>query len=119
MPLFSCRFSLNEHSAGNASKEAALSHHVVYVSGHLDSSTSDDFLVKARAFFADHPANFILDCCDLRYVSSAGLRVFALLAQSLAAEGHRLFVRHPQPMVAEVLRISGFDRLLPELDASA
>ena len=48
---------------------------------------------------------------DLEYVSSAGLRVFLLMAKRLRAAGGKLALAEPAPGVREVLDISGFSTI--------
>ena len=54
-----------------------------------------------------------MDIDNLRYISSVGLRAFVLLFKKLAASNHKLVLYRAQPMVKEILVVSGFSKLMP------
>ena len=54
----------------------------------------------------------ILDFAGVEYISSVGLRVLMIAAKQMHAHGARIVVAAPQPVVAEILAISRFDRVL-------
>lgn len=65
---------------------------------HLDAA-----LVARRAI--------VLDLSALEYVSSAGLRCFMLAAKQADAQGGKIVVASPRPVVAEIFQISRFNLL--------
>jgi anti-anti-sigma factor len=54
----------------------------------------------------------ILDFAGVDYISSVGLRVLMIAAKQMHACGARIVVAGPQSVVAEILAISRFDRVL-------
>jgi anti-sigma B factor antagonist len=54
----------------------------------------------------------ILDFGGVEYISSVGLRVLMIAAKTMKGHGARLILASPQPVVAEILAISRFDRVL-------
>ena len=54
----------------------------------------------------------ILDFAGVEYISSVGLRVLMIAAKQMRGHGARVVVAAPQPVVAEILAISRFDRVL-------
>lgn len=53
-----------------------------------------------------------IDLSELDYVSSAGLRVLLVTAKATKARGGVVSLKSPKPAILEVLRISGFDKIL-------
>ena len=85
---------------------------VLALSGRLDATTAVTFDESASKALSDGKSMLLVDMKDLVYVSSAGLRSFLSLAKKLKANKGKLCFCSPQPMVNEVFRISGFDRML-------
>jgi anti-anti-sigma factor len=53
-----------------------------------------------------------IDLSELNYVSSAGLRVLLVTAKATKARGGVVSLKSPKPAILDVLRISGFDKIL-------
>ena len=58
---------------------------VIVPQGKLDSFSSRDFEERLLALIAQGHTKLIIDCTQLEYVSSAGLRIFYLAANRLQA----------------------------------
>jgi len=85
---------------------------IMSLSGRMDATTSVDFDSCVQAVLNEGNKNIVIDMNDLVYISSAGLRSLLTLAKKIKSlPGHLCFCRL-QPMVAEVFRISGFDKIL-------
>jgi anti-sigma B factor antagonist len=54
----------------------------------------------------------VLDFAGVEYISSVGLRVLMVAAKQMKGHGARIVIAAPQPVVAEILAISRFDRVL-------
>ncbi len=54
----------------------------------------------------------VLDFRGVEYISSVGLRALMIAAKQLRAGGAKIAVTNLRPIVAEILAISRFDRLL-------
>lgn len=54
----------------------------------------------------------VLDFGGVEYISSVGLRVLMIAAKAMKGHGARIILAAPQPVVAEILSISRFDRVL-------
>jgi anti-sigma B factor antagonist len=53
----------------------------------------------------------ILDCKDMDYVSSSGLRILLKALKQVKAAGGRFMICNLQPQIIQVFKISGFDHL--------
>ncbi len=69
-----------------------------------------------RAALAPHLAHcatgrdaVVLDCAQLEYISSAGLRILMLAAKQVKTQGGKMTVAAMQPVVAEIFEISRFN----------
>jgi anti-sigma B factor antagonist len=60
----------------------------------------------------DHAAEAVLvDCSELEYISSAGLRFFMQLKRESEAKGGSIRVANLNEDVAEIFRMSGFQNI--------
>jgi anti-sigma B factor antagonist len=69
-----------------------------------------------RAALAPHLAEcatgrdaLVLDCAQLEYISSAGLRILMLAAKQVKSQGGTMAIAAMQPVVAEIFEISRFN----------
>ena len=79
--------------------------------GRLDVKASKD----ADAAFeeaAGRNHDVVLDCSDLDYIASAGLRALKRLRGAVRENGKTLVIRSVQPDVMEVLEMTGFAAML-------
>ena len=88
---------------------------VFIASGRLDFSAAAGFQSQLEALIgaADGAPALIVDCAELEYVSSAGLRAFLLAARNCQRGGRYFAACALQHAVREVFEVSGFGRLIP------
>ena len=86
---------------------------VVSVSGRIDSGNARDFQSEMDGLLDKGGRGVILDCEQLSYVSSAGLRVLLRVTRHLDQKHVPFVVCSLSPMISEVFQISGFDRIIP------
>ncbi|UPY38247.1 STAS domain-containing protein [Sediminicoccus sp. KRV36] len=84
---------------------------VAILDGRLDTATAA--LTETRLLTMLEKASVIADLSEVRYVSSAGLRVLLKAAKQAKATGASFAVVGLQPPVREVFEISGFDKIIP------
>jgi anti-sigma B factor antagonist len=85
---------------------------VVSVAGRIDTQTSPDFKSRMDELVSAGANKIVLDCSDLEYVSSAGLRVILIAAKAAKAAGGDLKCCSMQNMVKQVFDISGFSKMI-------
>lgn len=89
---------------------------VVAVSGRIDSSNAKD-LDEGLAAVIDEGANqLVVDCSDLSYMSSAGLRALLIAIKKTNGAGGALALAQVASHILEVLEVSGFTRLAKVYD---
>lgn len=79
---------------------------------HVSASSFEGELTRLVAQSADGSGALVLDFSDVEYISSAGLRALMVAATQMRSRQGKLAVAALQTVVAEIFRISRFDRVL-------
>jgi len=77
----------------------------VNLSGSLDTSTAPDLERQLTPVLAGPVKNLVFDLAHLKFISSAGLRVFAMARKQLKEKGGQASFIHLQPQIKEVFDI--------------
>ena len=80
--------------------------------GRIDGANARDFESAVQAAMRECGGAFVLDCAELSYVSSAGLRAMLLIAKALAKRNVPFALCSLSEPVAEVFQVSGFDQII-------
>ena len=80
--------------------------------GHMDGSNAEAHAQELTGLLADDTNSIDIDLSALDYISSAGLRVLLLTAKAAKAKGGAVALLSPRPTVLEVLKSTGFDKIL-------
>ena len=86
---------------------------VVAAEGRVDATTIRRFETALTVVRKACETAMILDCRQLDYISSAGLRVVLGLAKSLRQQGAELGICSVTDEVHRVFNVSGFDQIIP------
>ena len=81
--------------------------------GRLDADNAIEFKHDISAAAAPPCKNLILNLEQLSYISSAGLRIIAILVSESKKQGCNFSICSPSNPVAYILNMSGFQNLLP------
>lgn len=84
---------------------------ILYPEGRLDSQSAPP-AQEALLDAADQYDMITIDAEELKYVSSAGLRVFLLLQKKMIKKGGTLALVHVKPEIKEVFEMTGFSSIL-------
>jgi anti-anti-sigma factor len=84
---------------------------VAVIEGSLDTASAAS--VEERILPLVKGARVVLDMAQVRFVSSAGLRVLLKAAKMAEATGGKFAICAMRPMVREIYEISGFDKIIP------
>ena len=79
-----------------------------YLIGRLDTPASLEIAPEMNALAAETGGTVVLDCKDLAYISSSGLRIFITLRKEAAAKGGRIIVRNISNVIRSVFMMTGF-----------
>jgi anti-anti-sigma factor len=80
--------------------------------GRLDGSNAQVHEANLLALLIDEVNSVTIDLSGLDYISSAGLRVLLVTAKAAKAKGGKVVLSAPKLAILEVIKISGFDRIL-------
>ena len=78
--------------------------------GKLDTITSPDLNAQIKECL-DYVQELVLDFTQLKYISSAGLRVLLETQQNLP-EGGELKITNVDPVIQDILDVTGFSEIL-------
>ena len=79
--------------------------------GRLDTPASVEVSREIQPLL-DHAANtLILDCSEMTYISSSGLRIFLTLRKAAAAEGGKVVIEGLSSEIRQVFMMTGFLQL--------
>lgn len=82
------------------------------VAGRVDSSTAQDFEDALVGALDGGGNRVVLDCRELTFLSSAGLRALLVALKKANAAGGKLVMSGTPDRIREVLEVSGFTRFL-------
>ena len=80
--------------------------------GRIDGSNARDFDAAVQSATRGRQCPIVIDCQELTFLSSVGLRAILLIAQSQQARGAAFALCLPSTPVARTLRTSGFNRII-------
>ena len=82
------------------------------LTGWIDTAEASQFLEDLKPLMANANKSIELDCSQLEYICSLGLRGVLQLKKESAAKGGSLVLTHVEGEVLKILLLTGFDRLL-------
>ena len=84
---------------------------VASLSGRMDTPASQEIAPQIEALKAEAAGTIILDCKELSYISSSGLRLFLTLRKAAAEKGGKVIVRSIGDEIRNVFIMTGFFNL--------
>ena len=82
---------------------------IAEIMGRVDTATAPEFQKLITDVLTEKPARLILDCAQLEYISSAGLRALLIIAKTGKSAGINVNLCALTDFVVDVLAVSGFD----------
>ena len=76
--------------------------------GRLDTPASQDIAPDVQTLLEEAGRTIILDCKEMSYISSSGLRIFLTLRKAAADKGGRIIVRDINDDIRGVFMMTGF-----------
>ncbi len=80
----------------------------IILSGRLDTIHSPGFEKEINPLLNGDMKNIIIDCKDLVYVSSSGLRIFLILQKTSNAKQGNLVLKNMREEILEIFKMTGF-----------
>lgn len=81
---------------------------IATIEGRIDTATAKDFEAKVRELLQDECTEIVLDCQNMSYISSSGLRSFLILQKGINAKKGKLVLRSMGEPIKEIFKITGF-----------
>lgn len=84
---------------------------VAILEGSLDTTAAIETEKTMSPLKDVEGKNIILDCTELEYISSAGLRIFLIILQSAQEKGGHVYIKGITDSVRSIFAITGFHNL--------
>ena len=81
---------------------------LIRFSGRLDTPGAQEINPQMNALAEEADKTIILDCTDLTYISSSGLRIFLTLRKAAADRGGKIIIRNICDDIRNVFMMTGF-----------
>ncbi len=85
---------------------------LVQIKGRVDTTNAAQFQEELTFIMQGDMKDIELDCSELEYTSSQGLRVFLMLQKAVQGRGGKMVLTHMQTQVKEVFDITGFSNII-------
>lgn len=82
---------------------------IVSLNGRLDISTQDAVQEKINSLLSDGSPKIVIDCTDLTFISSAGLRVFMSALKQVSSVDGKLVISTLNDTTRKIFDITGYD----------
>jgi len=79
-----------------------------YFNGRLDTAAAVPTTEAVKPLLEAENSEIILDCSQLEYISSSGLRIFLSIRKEAAAHGSKVIVRNINADIRQVFMMTGF-----------
>lgn len=76
--------------------------------GRLDTPAAQEVAKQMEPVLADAGGTVVLDCTEMNYISSSGLRIFLTVRKAAAAQGGKVIVRNISDDIRQVFMMTGF-----------
>ena len=100
--------TISEQAAGEDRSADRL---VAALSGDLDNTASTQAERDLAPVFERTDCDVVIDCTELNYISSSGLRIVLNVFKHTRSNGHKAILKGMQEDVHEVFYLSGFLQL--------
>ena len=84
---------------------------VVYFEGRLDTAAASKVEKEIQSLYDCAGHDIALDCTQLEYISSSGLRIFLSLLKTAKPKGSRVFITGMNDTLRQVFAMTGFTNL--------
>ena len=84
----------------------------VTLNGRIDTTNANQFQADINTLMYDENPDIEMDCTNMEYTSSQGLRIFLILQKAVSSKGGSLVLKNMSPSVKEVFDITGFSSII-------
>ena len=84
---------------------------VAVLAGELDTAAAPEFETAMQPLFESKGRDIVIDCTDLEYIASSGLRILLNILKKAKAAGSKVVLRNVNDIIRDVLDMTGFVNL--------
>ena len=84
---------------------------VVSLSGELDTAAAPDVESALKPLLESKGRDVVIDCTELEYIASSGLRILLSILKKVQADGGRVILKNVNEVIRDVLQITGFIKI--------
>ena len=84
---------------------------ILKICGRLDTLSAVDFECSIQPLLAEKGLDLHIDCSEMTYISSSGLRCFIILQKSVSANSGILVIESLSSEIRDVFEMTGFDKI--------
>jgi anti-sigma B factor antagonist len=81
---------------------------VATLAGELDTAAAQEAEKQLQPLLDSKGKEVVLDCTDLEYISSSGLRVLLSILKQAQSVGSRVVLKNVNDVIRDVLDLTGF-----------
>lgn len=76
--------------------------------GEMDTAAATEAEVVLKPLYTSNGKDVIIECQDLEYIASSGLRILLSILKGAKACGSKVVMRHVNDDIKNVFRLTGF-----------
>lgn len=85
--------------------------YVATLKGELDTAAAVEAEQVLKPLYKSDGRDIIIDCTDLEYIASSGLRILISILKGAKANGSKVIIRNMNDDIKNVFRLTGFINL--------
>jgi anti-anti-sigma factor len=95
----------------NAKIEETDSKYIATLAGELDTAAAIEAEEVLKPLYESNGKEVIIECADLEYIASSGLRILLSILKSAKAAGSKVTMRNVNEDIKNVFKLTGFINL--------
>lgn len=84
---------------------------LVTLEGELDTVAATEVNEKLQPLYTANSKDVVIDCTDLEYIASSGLRILVSIVKGARASGNKVVLHNVNDDIKEVFKMTGFTSL--------
>ena len=81
---------------------------VAVLTGELDTASAAETEAALKPLFESTGKDLVLDCSNLEYIASSGIRILVNLLKTAKAKGDQVVLKNVNEVIRDVLDMTGF-----------
>lgn len=86
-------------------------HYLAILKGELDTAAAIEVEEILKPLYDSRGLDVVIDCTELEYIASSGLRILISILKSAKANGSKVVLRHVNDDIMNVFKLTGFVNL--------